>query len=243
MHRPQSPRAWPAAAGFALAVAWLVAPATVPVYDGIGNPDEPYRYVVPAAGAKDTAPPDTARESVPVEAGRNTAIYVNTAEVGPQLSLYLPAGALAAPVGAERLEVVATPLAPPSALPPDGRIVGNVYRLTATAGGRPADLIGLQDQLPVLDMRAPTGAQPGPVFEHFDGERWSRATTTRVGVDVYRTRVPALGEWALVRLDRHRAGGSTSTALWLVPGVLVLALGGAVLAVRRRHAAQGTTVV
>src|ERR1043165_2345088 len=42
----------------ALAFAWVVVtPKSVPLYDGIGAPDEAYRYVQPPSGTKPTKPP------------------------------------------------------------------------------------------------------------------------------------------------------------------------------------------
>lgn len=54
-----------ALAAAALAAAWLLTPAAVPLYDGVGFPDEPYRYVVPPTGYRTTPPPTRAFGSVP----------------------------------------------------------------------------------------------------------------------------------------------------------------------------------
>ena len=43
---------WLVAALVALLAAWVLAPAALPIYDGLSNPDEPYRWVQPPAGAK-----------------------------------------------------------------------------------------------------------------------------------------------------------------------------------------------
>ena len=78
-------------------VAWLVAPAVVPIYDGIRNPDEPYRYVQPPNG-KTTKAPTAAKATVSVNAaGLSGAAYSNSFENGPQIVLYIPAGSLQAP--------------------------------------------------------------------------------------------------------------------------------------------------
>jgi hypothetical protein len=217
-----------------LAVAAVVAPGAVPMYDGIGNPDEPYRYVQPPAGYRVTKPPTTATAELSVRNGHSAAAQINTAEFGPQLALLVPAGAFASS-SSSRLTVTAAPIAAPDPPPSDGRIVGNVYRVTATATAGTVDLIGLGNQAPVLDMRAPTARQPGPVFEHLGHGRWTAYKTSRVGNDVYRVRMDALGDWALVR---RAASGTSSGSRGKILAVAAAVLGGCglglgVLAVRR----------
>ena len=70
---------WLLASFVALLVAWLLAPAVVPIYDGVSFPDEPYRYVQSPDG-KPTKPPTTAKASVQVNAqGLSGAAYSNSA--------------------------------------------------------------------------------------------------------------------------------------------------------------------
>ena len=224
---------WTVIAGLAFAGAAALAPSAVPIYDGIGNPDEPYRYVVPPPNYRDTQPPTTATRTLRVTNGRSVSAQINTAEFGPQLALFVPTGAFAAPGTSSHVTVTAAPVAPPEHLPTDGTIVGNVYRISAVAPGGNVDLIGAGDQAPVLDMRAPTARQPGPVFEHLENGEWTSYVTSRVGNDIYRTRAPALGDWARVRRD---AAGSddTSATLPVIAGVLgASGLAIAVLAIRR----------
>lgn len=225
-------------AAVALALAAAVGPSTVPIYDGIGNPDEPYRYVNPPPGYRDTKPPTTATGTLKVSQGQSASAQINTAEVGPQLALFVPPGALASSTAATTVMVTAAPVAAPHDLPDDGTIVGNVYRITATASGGSVDLIGFGESAPVLDMRAPTARQPGPVFEHLDNGRWTAYPTSRIGNDIYRTRAPALGEWALVR---RTSGGSGTSGVKVTLLSIAAALGAcglalAVLAIRRGRA-------
>lgn len=227
---------WSLIATAALVLAAALAPAALPIYDGIGNPDEPYRYVNPPPGYRTTQPPATATAKLTVSTGRTPSVQINTAEYGPQLALFLPPGALAPPVGATSVTVTAAPTMPPHASPSDGTIVGNVYRITATAPGGTVDLIGFGNDAAVLDMRAPTAQQPGPVFEHFDNGRWTSYETVRIGNDVYRTRADALGDWALVRRTAASAGsGSRSLTLSLAGGLGVCGLVLAVFAIRRNR--------
>jgi len=227
----------------ALTLAAAVAPSAVPIYDGIGNPDEPYRYVVPPPDYRDTKPPTTATSTLKVSNGQSAAAQVNTAEFGPQLALFMPKGALAPPASATRVTVKAAPIAPPDQLPTDGTIVGNVYRITATAPGGQVNLIGFGNQAPVLDMRAPTAQQPGPVFEHLDNGNWTPSETVRIGNDIYRTRADELGDWVLVR--RNSDDGETTGTVWpIVAGVLgASGLVVAVIAVRRGRRSGRTQVV
>ena len=225
---------WSAIAAGWLALAAALGPASVPIYDGIGNPDEPYRYVNPPAGYRPTKPPATASATLRVAKGRTASAQINTSEYGPQLALFVPAGALAPPEGATSVTVTARPVTAPHPLPSDGTIVGNVYRVTATASGGTVDLIGFGEQAPVLDMRAPTARQPGPTFEHLDNGRWMTSVTARVGNDVYRTRADALGNWALVQRSSAVAGTTRSVTLPIIAGVLgATGLGLAVVAIRR----------
>ena len=222
----------------ALLVAWLVTPAVVPIYDGAGFPDEPYRYVQSPDG-KPTKPPTTAHAIVSVNAaGLSSAGYSNSAEQGPQIVLYIPAGSLQAPSGATGIAVSETPLAPTPPLPTDGTIVTNVYRVTATTPQGPVQMVGkTENQMPTLQMRAPSTRQPGPVFEHRTSTGWARAATLRVGQDIYQASAPQFGDWALVQLKvapkkaASSSGGGVNVGL-LVAGVAVLVLAGIILAIR-----------
>src|SRR3954449_1676379 len=165
----------------ALLVAWLVAPAVVPIYDGPGFPDEPYRYVH-APNGKSTKPPTVAKASVSVNAaGLSAAAYSNSAEQGPQIVLYLPAGSLKAPTGVTTVQVSETPFAPSPPLPTDGTIVTNVYRVAATTDKGPVQIVGKTvNQIPTVQMRAPSSQQPGPVYERRTASGWEHLDTLRV---------------------------------------------------------------
>lgn len=232
---------WLLLAAVAVALAWVVAPAVTPIYDGVGQPDEPYRWVKPPANAKTTKAPTTAEKIVAVSGGFSTAQFANTSETGPQLSLYLPPKALQVPTGATSITVEAKPLAPAAPLPKDGTILTNVYHLTATAGGQSVSVIGTGPSEPSLQMRAPTGQQPGPVFEHRTTTGWQRARTIRVGVDVYQTQAPVLGDWALVQLSTGgNRGGGINWGL-LGGGIALLAVAIVVMVIRLVRTSSGTS--
>jgi hypothetical protein len=223
-----------------LLVAWLVAPAVVPIYDGAGFPDEPYRYVQSPDG-KPTKPPTAAHANVAVNAqGLSNAGYSNSAEQGPQVVLYIPAGSLQAPPGAHTIAISETPLAPSPPLPTDGTIVTNVYRLAATTPQGPVQMVGKsENQTPTLQMRSSSSKQPGPTFEHLTSAGWVKAATLRVGQDIYQASAPQFGDWALVQLSAAPKKASSSTSSGgginvglLVAGIAVLALAGIIIAIR-----------
>jgi hypothetical protein len=219
---------WLVVAIMALLAAWLLAPAAVPLYDGLSAPDEPYRYVQPPAHAKTVKPPTVASGTVSVRNGVSGAQYANSGETGPQISLYLPAGALRVPAGATSITATATPTAPAPPLPTDGRIITNVYRVAAHAGSTAVEVIGTGRQEPTLQMRAPSAKQPGPVFEHRTATGWERLHTIRAGNDIYQAQAPELGDYALVQLAQSRqssgtgGGGGGGVNIGLLTGGLAL---------------------
>ena len=232
-----------AAAAFALLVgAWVIAPNVMPLYDGPGQPDEPYRYVVaPPGDTKKTPPATSATATLPLGNGVNRdAAFANSAEMGPQVRVYIPSGWLRGPAGATTIQVTAVPSAPKPPLPTDGPIVGNVYTVSATASGGPVEFVGTDpNNEPVIQLRAPTQQQPGPTFETFDGKKWKVSKTTQVGQDVYQTFAPKLGIWALVQRKGGSSGMSGGQLLLLVLGIAILAVVGIIVVIRLvRSAAQ-----
>ena len=236
---------WLLAGLAALLVAWLVAPAVVPIYDGPGFPDEPYRYVH-APNGKATKPPTVAKANVSVNAaGLSAAAYSNSAEQGPQIVLYLPAGSLKAPAGVTTIQVSETPLAPSPPLPTDGTITTNVYRVAATTDKGPVQIVGKsENQIPTLQMRAPSSQQPGPVYERRTADGWQRVATLRVGQDIYQASAAEFGDYALVQLkDAPKTGGSSGGGVnvgLLAVGIGLLALAGIILAIRITRSRRAT---
>jgi hypothetical protein len=245
-----SAKRWTLAAVAALFAAWTVAPSSLPIYDGPLQPDEPYRYVAPPPGYRQTPPPTTATATLKVMNGRNVGGYANSAETGPQVVVYIPPGALSFPGGTANITVTATPVAPSPPLPKDGTISTNIYRIAATAPAGPVTIVGKGNQEPVMLLRAPSGKQPGPKFEHRVGNGWQLITkTARYGNDIYQSPLPAFGDWALVQLKDSGADSSSNQSaagrilhnpvFWV--GVVILVLAVLLLAIRttrtRRSAA------
>jgi hypothetical protein len=229
-----------------VAVGWLVTPQAVTVYDGVGQPDEPYRYVSAPPGAKVTVKKPTGAKAIfSVAAGVNPAdVTLVSGESGPQVSVFLPEGGVNAASGRTTAEVNPEAVTDP---PADGRLDGNVYRLSLTNPTGPvAFTSGIINA--TIYLRASTAAQPGPVIEHrtAPGQKWGRLKTSRMGNDVYLALIHAPGDYAVVFLRAPPSGAAATAAggssLGLVVGLLVmlLVLSSVVLAVRwrARHAAR-----
>lgn len=199
----------------------LLSPDAVPVYDGLGQPDEPYRFVVPPVGAPRTAPPTTAKASSPLRNGTSQyGMPATTAENGPQFSLFLPPQAIAT-TGAT-VQVKVAPKAPTDQ-PGGARIDGNVYEVDIVGGG-PVTLTS-KAALATLYLRATTARQPGPTMEYrpAEGQPWKALRTVRAGQDVYVSSFPGPGLFALAFSTSARAkGGGTSPLPFIALGGVVL---------------------
>lgn len=216
------------AAAAVLVLGWLVAPHPVPLYDGVGMPDEPYRYVVPPSGYRSTPPATTAQSQIDLQGGASCCeLEARSDEQGPQVALYVPRGGLQAP-GAGPLTVSAQPVAPPTGGVPvaKGKFEGNVYRVTAgsPAGGA---VLTAEGARATLQLRALSGNTPGPkmFFRPDAGSPWRVLPTGKVGFDIFESQFVGTGDYVLVR----GPGGSGSTATVLlgilaVPVLLVIAL-------------------
>jgi hypothetical protein len=217
----------------ALALAWVVVtPKSVPLYDGIGAPDEAYRYVQPPSGTKPTKPPLPATADSDAGQGTNPhPFYVSSDEIGPQVLLFINRGALDAP-SATGVRVTATPLAPDHQ-PTVGSIDGNVYRVAATAlvGTTEKGAIkfgsGSQAADTTVTLRATTARQPGPSFVYrlTPAAKWRTINTVRVGNDIYRAQLANTGDYALAFGVAASGSGHGSA---LAP---VLEIGGPVVAI------------
>lgn len=217
-------RAW--LAGLVLVCfGWLASPSAVPIYDGVGSPDESYRY------AGRTPAPGTA--TVTVRAGEGLQLKSN--ESGPQVLLDLGEGAL---VGAGMVTLTATPLTPEGAVP-RGAFDGNAYRVAASDGAR---LEAARAQ-GFLFLRAAIMTSPEPVIVHRAGpaEPWQEMKSSRVGRDILSTPFRALGDYAVVSLPGAKPIEtiSPSTGRWLeIAGVVVAALVLGALVIRSRRPAH-----
>lgn len=212
---------------------WLVTPVPVPVYDGVGVPDEPYRFVDPPKGKAPTAEPTVATATTPVSSGVSAnGLIVATAEQTPQLSLFVPPKALAAKAGP--ITVRATPRAPDDE-PAGMRIEGNVYEITLTS---PGGAVSTTKQIGIasLYLRALDGSD-GWVMEHRaqHTDRWRALNTDRGGTDSHVSHFEGPGEYALARAatPAKSASGGVPLLAWLLGGGVAL-LTIVILAIRLR---------
>lgn len=218
-----------------VAVGRLLSPAALPVYDGLGTPDEPYRYVAPPAGVARTAAPTTATASSALLAGRSRyGLSVTSAENGPQVTVYLPAQALAAP--GSQVVVTARPVAATDQ-PATGRIDGNVYEVAFRADG-PVTLTPSAVDADIT-LRATSPRQPPPVMEYRPaaGQPWQQLRTVRFGLDIYTSDFTGPGQYALafVHASAKKGAKGADPTPYLVLGGVVLLL--AVVVVVRLRAA------
>jgi len=227
-----------------LAVSLMHPPHGVPLYDGVGFPDEPYRYVHPPAGAKATPPPTSATATTETANGSNTyAFYADSAEMGPQISVFVAPRSVVVPSSVTKITFRADPMAP-DRQPAGATIDGNVYRLRAAAvvtGGQDAGLsatassqVGANGS--IVTMRATSAHQPHPDFFYREtpAAGWHEIDTVRIGNDIYRTDLVGFGDYALAwksNSGRSRTGGFSSSSLFIAVPVVLVA--GAIIAIRR----------
>ena len=182
------------------AMGWLAAGAGTPLYDGLGFPDEPYRYVQAPPGAPPAPPATGATQRVPAADGINREVELVTDEQGPQLVLYIPPGAVHTPPSATSVTVTATPLAA-DAHSAGGEIDGNVYRLTIDSNTGPVSSIDAYTGSQ-LTLRA-TSAQQVPsegVYRSTAHAPWSPVPIGRAGTDIYAVEIRGAGDYALALL-------------------------------------------
>lgn len=228
-----------------LGIVWLLAaPKTPPLFDGVGFPDEPYRYVVAPAGAAPTKPVTSASASIPIQGGKSRSVSVMTAEQGPQASLFLAGAAVVTTGAPTSVEVRLAPLAPPST-PADGAIPGDAYAVSAAAepSGN-ASISGATNAATVM-LRIPKATSQTVAIELLTAGRWEQLTTFKTGTDVYSANLPAFGTVAAVVVTdpsrsveyggahaATKSGGGGIAVGPLLAGIVVLLLVALVVGVR-----------
>lgn len=181
-----------------LAMAWAFTPTgrTPPLYDGLGFPDQPYRYVTAPVGYRSTPPPGAAAQDVPVRAGASNTYDALSAELGPQVEVFLNQESLRAPAGSTVAHLRATPVAT-STQPADGEVWGNVYRLSATTNVGAATIVA-GGRLDSIRLRAPTGPPPTARIGFRDASGWHRLVTSKIGNDIYSAPLGGVGDYAVI---------------------------------------------
>lgn len=214
-------RSWLAGAVL-VTLGWLLSPTPVPVYDGVGVPDEPYRFVVPPAGTAPTAPPTSGQAVTPVAHGAGTnGLIIATAEQSPQFSLFLPPGAMAARGGT--ITVKAVPVAA-TGTAVGATIAGNAYRVTMTDPAGPVTLTA-KAAIASLYLRAVAGTQEWVMeYRPKQGEPWQAKQTSRGGTDSFVASFAGAGEYALATAVTPKAKGGVKPLPLVLAGAILLLL-------------------
>jgi hypothetical protein len=227
--------AWLGAALLVLVAAWLFAPATTspPLYDGIGFPDEPYRYVEQSPHGPHTPLPTAATTVVGRDPEGFLPVSAISAEQGPQIKIGMPAGALVASDSCAQVAVEADPYTPPQSA---GNTWGNAYKVTlsCTAGASgPVQVTTATEEgnTSFIQLRAPDATQPGPTLAYSpDATTWRTLPTLRIGTDIYQAPMVGAGLYVLLHAPGGGPFGLDPVVLLLI-GVLA-ALAPIILAIR-----------
>lgn len=208
-----------------LALAWVLSPAgrTPPLYDGLGFPDQPYRYVTVPPGYSQTNGPSTASSSVKVSSGDSSTYDLSSSELGPQVEVFVNAKDLTLTPRSTVAHLRAAPVTTTSQ-PDDAEVWGNVYRVSVSTDTG-AGTIRAGGALDSIRMRAPTGPPPVAGIEFNDGSGWRRLTTSKIGNDIYSAPLAGVGEYAVVSPkgqakvpNDSSAGSSTGPGSTASPG-------------------------
>jgi hypothetical protein len=196
----------------------------VPIYDGVGFPDEPYRYSKPPASQKKaTLPPSPAEVSVDIKNNTNQSdVGLASKEQGPQVNIYVYRLALNAKSSSDKISLKAQPIAPESIKTSKGNIAGNAYHLSAVSNN--GAVIFNSGKKGYIDLRVPQGfyAPVKMVYRTKSNETWQPIETSRVGNDIYEASIVGFGDYALVPPTVKNTSG-THSPLFII-GILIALL-------------------
>jgi hypothetical protein len=229
-------RSWAviAASVIALTLVWRFLPAgSPPIYDGQCIAD-PYVTLGSSPGPKPATTTFPKAATFPPEG-------VATTEVPPQAQILIQAGAFD---NSTAVTVSITPVPASSVKPPNGTIVGNVYRITAVnASGTDLEPA---PSLPVYIILRALSSTPAPTIDRFNGTSWMPLSTFNAGCgNTFEGTSTQLGEFAAVVPGSgagtpHTSGGGVPAAAIIGALALLLIIVVAVLFAldRRRSAAR-----
>ena len=209
--------------------------------DGLNSP-APYRWVDPPAdlAAGNQEPLEGHFPLGLTKQGSNAGAFSTT---DGQATLVISQGSIAAAQGQKSIEVDIVPISPADvhANPPgDLEVTGNVYRITAAykpSGDEITDLAGGGDQRILLLYPAEAGAhRPHSVIVSQDGRSWSKLDTEDSSAQQQaQATVTSLGYFATAAPAAEPPGASTPVIGIVVLAVILLALGGLVIARNTRR--------
>ncbi len=172
---------------------WISPLGAPPLYDGVTTV-APYLWLLPPAGAAGGAQGATGTSGV--AAGTNRLIAIATPELQPQAQLFATPGAFVLPAGTTSIKLSIEPVLP-QALPTDGHIEGNVYRISVdNQAGVP--LVAPASAEVTVGLRGPY-TTPNQVIAVDDGTGWHKLKTDDAGFAAsYLAVVTGGGDYAMV---------------------------------------------
>jgi hypothetical protein len=228
-----------------LAIVWLVAPpAGLPLYDGIGLPQEPYRFLQPPKGQSSGLPPSSIHRVLVVSNGISPIYKVGTSESPPQAYFIMQYRALKISPGVKAIIIDVRAVPPPAPAPAGHVIDGNVYRYRVTTpSGADVPLRG--GPKVGVELRG-TGASGTPMLAQYSGGGWKQLPTlVLLGENYYLANVHSLGDFTLLlpgKTLNTGGGGTNLVPLIIAAVVLVLLAVAAILLIRlSRSRARGST--
>jgi hypothetical protein len=218
----------------------LLSSHIVPLYDGVGFPDKPYRYVNPPSSAqKSSLSPSPAETVATITQGTNQADFsLASREQGPQVSFYIYQKSLITDPSIKTVGFKATPMAPDNNKPKNGQIAGNFYRFGAI---NPKSTIGFapnENMAGYVDLRLPQGfSTTATVIYRSDAKsKWDKVDTKRVGNDIYEAHIRGFGDYALVPSKDAATDKPDSTFFIIyILAIIVVILSVILFALRHQH--------
>ncbi len=211
-----------AAALAIVTIGLLATDQPVPIYDGIGFPDQPYRFF----GNSTRGEPSVATGTAKIGAdGLSEALSARSDESGPQVVLELGAGAFKGAPGST-VKFTAIPVLN-SAPPSGGTADSNTYRVVAssTAGTVTQTASAAQG---FVFLRAIKASDPPPQILHRTSliAPWTSLPSSRTGQDIVSASYAGTGDYLLLRpagAHNARQGSGLLTRLFEIAfGLLLL---------------------
>jgi hypothetical protein len=196
----------------------------VPLYDGVGFPDEPYRYVSASANVQNSKlQPSPTSVSVAISGGTNQSdVSFSSKEQGPQVNIYIYGFALKNSVTNAKAFLQSQPKAPNGSKALNSAIAGNIYTFSYVIDrGNLSLKPTTNEQRGYIILRLPQqdGAYATMVYRPGKSAEWQKITTTKVGNDFYQGDIQGFGEYALVPV---KSGPSQGNSDWRIRIIIIL---------------------
>ena len=218
------PQSKVAAALAIVTIGLLASNQPVPIYDGLGFPDQAYRLI----GNSTRGEPSVATGTAHLDAdGSSEPLSARSNESGPQVVLELGAGAFQGVPGST-ITLTATPFTttdPPSA----GTADSNAYRVIArsTAGTVTQTASAAQG---FVFLRAVKVSDPPPEIQHHCGlgAPWTALPSSRTGQDIVSASYAGTGDYLVLRptgaKDARHGSGLLTRVFEIAFGLMLLTI-------------------